>query len=136
MTSKGERIKEIRESLGWTQDKLAQEAGISKSFLSEIENNKTSIGGENLLKIANVLDASLDYLMKGELTPNETKPKLVEIPPELSNLAEELGLSHRATLTLLYAYKSLVARRSNKERTVMTKNNWQELYESLKNYLV
>lgn len=62
----GDRIKELRQSLSWTQDKLAQEAQISKSFLSEIENNKASASGDNLLKISNSLNVSLDYLMKGE----------------------------------------------------------------------
>lgn len=131
----GERIKSIRQSLGWTQDKLAQESGISKSFLSEIENNKANISGENLLKIANALNASLDYLMKGEPFPDEGKPRPVEIPSALSNLAEELEMSHKSTLALLSAHQSLIARRSSREKTEMTKEKWRELYESLKSYL-
>ena len=47
----GDRIKEIRQSLGWTQDQLAKEAQISKSFLSEVENNKSNVSGDKLLKI-------------------------------------------------------------------------------------
>lgn len=135
MKKLGDRIKEIRESLGWTQDKLSQETRISKSFLSEIENNKANISGENLLKIANVLNASLDYLMKGEQALTEGKPKSVEIPPELSDIAEEIGLSYKSTLSLLFAHKSLIARRSNKEKLQMSKSNWRDLYEKLKNYL-
>jgi transcriptional regulator with XRE-family HTH domain len=131
----GERIRLIRQSLGWTQDKLAQESGLSKSFLSEIEHDKANIGGENLLKLANTLNASLDYLMKGESSPETRKPKPVEIPSELSDLAEELGLSHKSTLALLSAHQSLIARRSSKEKTEMTKEKWRELYESLKSYL-
>jgi transcriptional regulator with XRE-family HTH domain len=131
----GERIREIRESLGWTQDRLAKEAEISKSFLSEVENSKASIGGETLLKIANALNASLDYLMKGEMLPGEGKPKPVEIPPELSDLAEELGLSYKSTIALLTAHKSLIARRSGKVRSEMTKERWKELYNHLKDYL-
>ena len=38
--SVGERIKARRSELGWTQELLAQKAGISKSFLSELENGK------------------------------------------------------------------------------------------------
>lgn len=136
MSSLGERIKELRQSMGWTQDRLAQEAEISKSFLSEIENNKVSLSGENLLKIANVLNTSLDYLMKGNYVSNEKKPsKPIEIPSELSELAEDLSLSHKATLSLLEAHNSLIARRSNKEKTDMTKENWQDLYIKLQDYL-
>jgi transcriptional regulator with XRE-family HTH domain len=133
--SLGERIKNIRQSLGWTQDRLAQEAGISKSFLSEIENNKANVSGEFLLKIATALDASLDYLMKGESASGEGKPIPIEIPPELSELAEEIGLSFKSTVTLLSAHKSLLAKRSSKEKSEMTKEKWRALYESLKDYL-
>ena len=133
--SLGERIKSTRQSLGWTQDRLAQEAGVSKSFLSEIENSKTNVSGEILLKIATALDASLDYLMKGESASGEGKPTPIEISPELSDLAEELGLSFRATVALQGAHKSVLARRSSKEKSEMTKEKWRTLYKSLKDYL-
>lgn len=135
LMSLGDRIKSIRQTLGMTQDKLALEAGISKSFISEIENDKSNVSGENLLKIANVLNASLDYLMKGEVTTSEEKLKTVEIPSELSDLAEELGLSYKATIILLSTHRSLIARRSNSEKLEMTKQHWRELYERLKTYL-
>jgi len=135
MAKPGERIKALRRSLGWTQDRLSQEAGISKSFLSEIENDKVSVSGEYLLKIANTLNTSLDYLMKGEVAPSEKKSAPVEVPRELSDLAEELGLSYKSTVTLLLTHRSLVAKRSTNERSEMTKEGWQDLYSRLKNYL-
>lgn len=131
----GDRIKQIRQSLGWTQGRLAKEAEISKSFLSEIENNKSNISGENLLKLANALNASLDYLMTGQPELNEGPPKPIEIPPELSDIAEELSFSYRETLSLLTAHQSLLARRSSKEESKMTKEMWRGLYKSLKPYL-
>lgn len=131
----GDRIKEIRQSLGWTQDRLAKEAQISKSFLSEIENHKSDVSGVKLLKIANALNASLDYLMKGEPFSNSDVTKPIEIPSELSGMADENGLTYRQTITLLTTQQSLIARRSNKNNTFMTKNKWKELYESLKPYL-
>jgi transcriptional regulator with XRE-family HTH domain len=134
MTTLGERVKTSRQSLGWTQDKLAQEAGISKSFLSEIENDKANVSGENLMKLANTLDISLDYLMKGE-SSGERRPRPIEIPVELSEMAEELGLSHKSTMALLATHRSLVARRSTKEKSEMTKEGWRDLYERLRNYL-
>ncbi len=135
MPRPGERIKILRQSLGWTQDRLAHEAGISKSFLSEIENDKASISGEYLLKIANTLNTSLDYLMKGETIQNDKKRGPTEIPSELSELAEELGLSYKSTVTLLTTHGSLVAKRSSNEKTEMTKEGWRDLYDRLKDYL-
>lgn len=46
------------------QDILAERAGLSKGFLSDVENNKRNVGSQNLLKIANVLGASVDYLLR------------------------------------------------------------------------
>ena len=66
MATTGDRIREIREARGMTQDQLAVQASISKGFLSEVENNKRNISSDNLLKIANVLGASVDYLLRGE----------------------------------------------------------------------
>ena len=65
MAGVGERIKTRRLELGWTQDQLALKAGISKSFLSDLENGKSSVGAENLLDIARALGVSLDFLMTG-----------------------------------------------------------------------
>ena len=36
----GERIKRLRESMGWTKTRLAQTAGVSQSFISDIESGK------------------------------------------------------------------------------------------------
>jgi len=66
MATTGDRIKEVRESLHITQEELAAKTGLSKGFISDTENSKRGISAENLLKIANALGASLDYLAKGE----------------------------------------------------------------------
>ncbi len=131
----GERVKSLRQSLGWTQDKLAQETQISKSFLSEVENDKANISGDNLLKIANTLNVSLDYLMKGEAPPGNKKPRPVEIPPGLSNVAEKKGLTYKQTLTLLAAHQSLIARRSDQGKAEMDEKAWEAFYGRLKEYL-
>jgi transcriptional regulator with XRE-family HTH domain len=51
MATVGERIKSRREELGWKQDDLATKAGISKSFLSDLENGKRNVGADKLLDI-------------------------------------------------------------------------------------
>lgn len=43
MTSIGNRISHIRKERGYTQEKLAELAGISIQFLSDIENNKKNM---------------------------------------------------------------------------------------------
>ena len=132
MATAGERIKEVREAKGWTQEKLATEADISKSFLSEVEKHGKNISVDLLLKVATALGASVGYLATGEGSqPSERKA--VVIPVELSEAAEELHLSYPETLDLLEAVGSIVARRSNRQKAVMTVADWKSLHLALRN---
>ena len=131
MATTGERIREVRATLGITQDELAEKAGISKGFLSDVENNNRNISSEYLLRIANALGASIDYLLRGE-TKELSRAESVVIPPELSQVAEELKLSYPQTLELLEAHRSIVARRSTKRMKRFTLEDWKELHKAIK----
>ena len=132
MATTGERIKEIRLKLGFTQDALATQAGITKGFLSDVENKNSNIGAQNLLRIANVLGASVDYLLEGVNKETSLDKKPVIIPPELSRAAEQLGLTYSDTLEVLEAHKSIVARRSNKAIKNFTEEDWKKLHSYIK----
>lgn len=133
MASVGDRIREIREELGLTLDKLADKTGISKGFLSDVETGKRDISSEYLLKIADVMGASLDYLLRGEnSTSTSARQKSVEIPPELSEAAQQLKLSYAQTLELLEANQSVVARRSSKSLKRFGVDDWKELYKAIR----
>ncbi len=131
MPTTGERIRELRDRRGWTQEKLAHEAGVSKGFLSDVESNKRNISSEYVLRIANALGASLDYLLRGEPGAREAEMEPVRIPPELSAAAQELELTYTQTLTLLDAHRSVVARRSSKGIKPLTKDEWKELHDAI-----
>ena len=109
MPTVGDRIRQIREDMEMNQEQLAERAGLSKGFLSDVENGKRNIASENLLKIANVLGASVDYLLRGEVTES-AKTEPVIIPPELAQAAEESEWSYAATVELLEAHRSVIAR--------------------------
>ena len=55
----GEMIKKRRKSLGYTQKYLSEFTGYSASFISDLENGKTTIELGRALKIANLL--GLEY---------------------------------------------------------------------------
>jgi transcriptional regulator with XRE-family HTH domain len=126
----GERIKKAREDLGWTQERLATEAKISKSFLSDVERGERDISAGYLLKIANALGASLNYLLRGTVEPTE-RTENIEIPRELSEAAEQLNLSYSQTLTVLQAHNSIVARRSYKQAQRSSVQDWIELAKAI-----
>jgi transcriptional regulator with XRE-family HTH domain len=130
LATTGERIREIREKRGLRQDQLASQAKISKSFLSEIENNNRNVSSQALLRIANILGASVDYLLTGE--SKETGKRAITIPPELSRAAEDLHLSFNQTVDLLEAQRSIIARRSQKSIKNLTVDDWKELHRTLR----
>ena len=133
MAGVGERIKQRRQELDWTQDQLAQKAKISKSFLSDLENGKRSVGAENLLEIARALGVSIDFLMTGELPQDQTTE--VPIPASLARFAGEEGLSFRKTMMLLDMQKQIVAHRSAKKKEGLESVDWRRFYESGKEFL-
>lgn len=133
MAGVGERIKARRLELEWTQDNLAQKAGISKSFLSDLENGKRSVGAENLLDIARALGVSIDFLMTGEAS--EKPVREVPIPATLARFAAEDGLSFRQTLMLLDMQKQIVAHRSARKKDGLESVDWRKFYESVKDFL-
>lgn len=131
----GGRIAALRERRGWTQRQLAEAAGLSPTFLSEIENDRRNVGAAILLRIADTLDASLDYLLRGE----EDRPPLrrpVVVPPELSAAAEEQGWSYSQTVALLQARQVVMARRGgapDDERPIRqwTREQWVQFHGRL-----
>jgi transcriptional regulator with XRE-family HTH domain len=130
----GKRIAELRERRGWTQRKLAEEAKITPTFLSEIENGKRNIGSDVLLRIADALHASLDYLASGEEAPRRAQPLV--IPPELALAAEEAGWSLGHTADLLKTRSMVAARRARtegaiKENAVWSKDDWLRFHARL-----
>lgn len=71
MTTIGNRISYIRKERGYTQEKLAELAGISIQFLSDIENNKKNMTVKTLKNIADSLNITTDYIIYGEEESNE-----------------------------------------------------------------
>lgn len=133
MSSLGERIKQRRMDLGWTQDQLCTKAGISTSFLSDLENGKRSVSASNLLDIARALSVSLDFLMTGKASTEQQTE--VSIPASLAKFAAEERLSLRQTLMLLDMQKQIVAHSSAKKKDGLEAVDWRKFYEGVKDFL-
>lgn len=127
----GKRIREIREKRGLTQDQLAKKAGMSKGFLSDVENDKTNIGSQGILRLANELGASVDYLLAGKVTESVENEQII-IPQELSQAAKKLKLSYSDTLDLLNTFNSAVARRGKTYRKELTVEDWKKFHDAIK----
>jgi transcriptional regulator with XRE-family HTH domain len=132
MATAGDRIRDFRKDLGWTLEKLADKTKLSKGFLSDIESNKRNASTETVLKIANAMGASLDYLLRAEQTKATRNREPVQIPSTLSIFAEEEGLTYTDTLTLLETHSAVIARRSNESIKPPTVEDWRRLYSAIK----
>ena len=64
----GKRIRQRRIQLGWTQEALAKEIGMSTSFIGHIERGTRAASVETLLQMANAMSVSLDDLLADYLT--------------------------------------------------------------------
>jgi transcriptional regulator with XRE-family HTH domain len=132
MPTVGDRVREVRQAKKLTQDQLAEKTGMSKGFISDLENGNRNVSSEYLLRIANTLGASVDYLLKGDVDTAESAKAPVVIPPELSAAAERMQLTYSQTLELLEAHRSVVARRSNKDTKDFGVQDWIKLHEAIK----
>lgn len=63
----GQKIKNKRKQCGLTQEQLAEKCDISVSYIAHIERGTKSLSLETAVKVSNVLDVSLDYLILDEL---------------------------------------------------------------------
>jgi transcriptional regulator with XRE-family HTH domain len=60
---RGERIRKLREELGWTQDVLAEKIGVPVLQINRYENNKTKPNADMITILAENLSCSADYLL-------------------------------------------------------------------------
>lgn len=66
-------IKKNRERLGWTQTKLAQESGVSQTYISEIEAGKSQPTIKVLRKLASAMNISVSELLDENLPVQEDR---------------------------------------------------------------
>lgn len=86
----GKRICQLREEHKLTQEELAEASGISPSFLGLIERGKRTPSVATLLKIAQMLDTTIDGLFNEPRKPEFTEkfvPKYGKSDPLIKRMA-------------------------------------------------
>ena len=61
----GRRVRERRRDMRLTQERLAEQVGVSISFIGHIERAEKIASIETMTKIARALNVSMDYLICG-----------------------------------------------------------------------
>jgi len=60
----GKRVRNLRTSAGFSQDKFALAIGMDRTYLASVENGKRNISIENISKIAKGLNITLKELFE------------------------------------------------------------------------
>ncbi len=89
----GQRIIARRKKLGITQEALAEISDVTTQFVSYAESGKRAMRPENLLKIANALGVSTDYLLTGDIVDKDLlllSNKLSKLTPSQLRIIENI----------------------------------------------
>ena len=82
----GKRIRAERRRQDLTQEKLAELADISDSFMGHIERGGRTLSIETLAKLANALNLSIEYIVCGEFN---YQPAM--LPPEIHDALNQMS---------------------------------------------
>ncbi len=97
--SVGGRIKEARQSRGWTQEQLALAVGVSRSAVAQWETDRAGQVRDNLGRIADALGVSVERLLYG--APNPTGGAIAGNELALLRLYRECAPDDQAMLLRL-----------------------------------
>ena len=75
--TQGERIKEVRKTLGLTLDKFGEKLGVKKAALSAIENGKRNLTEQMTISICREYKENYDYLTYGDGEMFEDLPETI-----------------------------------------------------------
>lgn len=128
--SLAKRIQDTRKQAGLTLDQLAERAGMSKTYLWELENDakgEKKPSADVLLRIANALSTTIaDLLSLPSVRIDETmvdlSPSLVEFRDWMKNIKEPLSQDDLRDLATMRF-------RGGQPRT---KEDWHDLYRLMK----
>lgn len=71
----GEKIQNLRQQKGWSQERLGQELNLSRQSISKWESGTANPTVENLKELAKIFDVSVDSLLGNEINIQDKEPK-------------------------------------------------------------
>lgn len=99
----GAKVRFLRQGKGWSLADLAEKSGVSKAYISDLENGLSGKPNvQYLFNIAVALDVTIDDLVQEAITReprSKRKRAPEELPPGLWDLQQELARSPETALT-------------------------------------
>ena len=80
----GEKLQSLRKSRGWTQEQLAERAGVSRQTLSKWELGTAKPDADNIVAVSKIFGVSTDYLLIDDYTSDEDLPAVRQSSQQLA----------------------------------------------------
>jgi len=103
----GERLKQLRQERGWSQDEFAHHAQIDGRQVSRYENDKVTPSVDVVVKMARAYDVSLDFLLLDEV---ERRPLAAPTNRLAQRVLHITGLSEEDERSLLHLLDAIEAK--------------------------
>lgn len=88
----GDKVKFLRKKMKITQQSLATIIGVSQSTIGMIEGNKQGASNDTLIKLANALNTTVDYLLSNDIEEIQIPTKNIDISGENSDTNSEFEI--------------------------------------------
>lgn len=107
----GMRIKKSRETMGLSQESFAEKADLSTTHISNIENGNSKVSLNSILTIANVLNVTVDYLIRDSIINHTNTVKI-----DLSHIFDDCSKNETEfLLSLLLEAKEMLRKFVNED---------------------
>lgn len=103
--TQGERVREVRKSLGLTLEKFGEKIGMKKNSVSQIENGKNNVTDANVKAICREFNISEEWLRTG--SGNMRIPVEDEAAAAVSDLVEKSNPLYDIIKGIMVAYQKL-----------------------------
>ena len=89
------RIRDRRKALGYTQEYMANRLDISVNAYGELESGDTKIINPRVIKIAEILDESLEYILFGVSSEDDHREKIRLLEEEHRRMIDNIETQHQ-----------------------------------------
>lgn len=96
-TSLGQRLRHLREDLGYTQEHVSNQLNVERQTYTNYENGYRNPPLDCLIKLSDLYSTSIDYLVRGIPKPPK-EPPLEGLERELLNNFNRLNPSNKKEL--------------------------------------
>ena len=98
----GERIRQLRNRLGWSQEELAHRANINRTYIGELERGEKNTTISSLSKVASALEITLEELFR--YVQPSTEGKENNVLPALINKLNALSFEEQKAMLDLFEF--------------------------------